>query len=151
MNRLIAIVLLIVCNGCSKPGETTTPRRTDNPSEVAVDTGSTVVPLSTFTLGIAHALPVRNTPHAVPNVPTVRSFLVNVPNVSASDLKLYWVRDLDLIFSNNQSPIAADVKQRDSGFEVAPPAVQEKGGYLMLVISPAKGGLNRYYAVALHS
>ncbi len=148
MKPLFAIVLVVFAAGCQKPEPASGPASSSIPAGVSVDTGSAVMPLSAFSLGIAHVLPVRNTPHAVPKVQSVRAFLVSLPNVSAGDIKLYWVRDLDLIFSANQAPIDASVKQRDgSAYEITPPELSERGGYLMLVIGGANGGPSRYYAV----
>ena len=142
-------MFVLAVAGCQKPAPTPPARAAAAPG-VSVDTGNGVLPLSAFSMGIAHALPVRNTPNAVPKVEAVRSFVVNVPNTAAADLKLYWVRDLDLIFSANQSPVQAETKPLGgSGYELIPPHLDEKGGYLMLVIASTNGGPSRYYAVAL--
>jgi hypothetical protein len=147
MKRLVALVFAIAAAGCQQQ-QSTAVSRPAAPAGVSVDTGTDVLPLSAFSMGIAHQLPVRNTPTAVPKLQEVKAFIVNVPNTSPGDVKLYWVRDLDLIFSASQEPIQAEVKQNGSTYEIAPPEVPEKGGYLMLVIGSPNGGPSRYYAVA---
>jgi len=118
---------------------------------VQVETDRGTLTLSTFSLGLGHQLPVKNVPVAVPKVGAVKAFVVNLPNASGADARLYWVNDPDLIFSNDQQPLASSVTPNgQAGYSISAPALSGRtSGYAMLVLKSPGGGPERYYAVGL--
>lgn len=136
-------LVLAACSGAPAPASAA--------AGVLVDTDRGPIALSAFSLGLARELPVRNVPHSVPRVKTVKAFIVNVPNVSGADAAVYWVNDPDLIFSANQEPLPSQISSREQGgYLVATPALSGRStGYAMLVLKSPGGGPSRYYAVGL--
>jgi hypothetical protein len=145
-------VALVSCSGGSAPVAAPPATSPVGQAGVVADTDRGPLTLSTFSLGLAHQLPVKSLLDSVPKVKSVKAFVVNVPNVTGTDASLYWVNDPDLIFSGKPESLPSQVSNQSGqgGYSITAAALNAHDtGYVMLVLKSANGGLSRYYAVQL--
>lgn len=118
---------------------------------VFADTGQGLIPLSAFGLRLSTIMPVKTTPISVPKVSKAAGFIVNLPEARGAELKLYWVPDLNLIFSGNLTALPATIEAGANGMTtLKTDALDERtSGYATLVVKMPAGSLDRFYAVQL--
>ena len=148
----LGFILVLLTVSCGTPQNSQTSGAISAPGVgVFADTDHGLVPLSAFGLRLSSTLPVRNRPMSVPSVGSVSRFVINVPNARASEAKIYWIPNLNLIFANNLEPLPTHIESGAHGETTltCEELGDKKSGYATLVIKMPEGSLDRMYAVAL--
>lgn len=116
---------------------------------VYADTDKGVVLLSAYYSGVATNLPVgfQSNTITVPKVKSIKSFIVNVPGWSPSNVNVLWLNGITEVWAGGQTPLKAETKTHQGGFEISSPEFAGKNnGFAILEVKPG-AGTTKFYAV----